>query len=79
MQAAARLRQLAKAQSLIIAAPADVCTSIIEVCHLQDGDAIQPKHVLHWVLWNTARANAKVTSLRLWNGSLLSELSHLNL
>ena len=60
MQAAARLRQLAKGQSLIIAAPGDICTSIAEVCGIEDSSDIEAKHVLQWVLFNTAQANAKV-------------------
>jgi len=60
MQAAARLRQLDAQQSLVIAAPGDICTSITEVCSLERDVAIQPQHVLQWVLWNTARANVRV-------------------
>lgn len=60
MQAAMRLRQLEKGQKLVIAAPADICTSLIEVCGLWAAAAIQPKHVLEWVLWNTAKANSRV-------------------
>lgn len=65
MQAAARLRQLAKSQSLVLAAPGDICTSIEEVCGLAPRADIQPQHVLKWVLWNTARANARVCAFHL--------------
>eukprot|EP00892_Ulva_mutabilis_P000057 jgi/Ulvmu1/10051/UM059_0101.1 len=68
MQAAARLRQLDKRQSIIVAAPADICASIAEVCHLNPATAIQPQHVLQWVLWNTARANARAFAEYLWQG-----------
>jgi len=63
MQAAARLRQLAKGQSLIIVAPTDICTSIEEACSLGADADIQPRNVLEWVLWNTSRATAKVCTL----------------
>eukprot|EP00892_Ulva_mutabilis_P000035 jgi/Ulvmu1/10031/UM059_0080.1 len=59
MQAAMRLRQLDKRQTLIIAAPGDICTSISEVCGLTATHDIQPRHVLEWVLWNTARTNER--------------------
>ena len=62
MQAAARLRQLEKGQTLVIAAPGDVCTSISEVCGLGSSAGIEPVHVIEWVLWNTARANARVST-----------------
>lgn len=60
MQAAARLRQLDKRQSIVIAAAPDICTSIAEICRLEAGESIQPQHVLQWALWNTSRANARV-------------------
>lgn len=62
MQAAARLRQLASGQTLIIAAPPDICMSIAEACNIEAG-FIKPKHVLQWVLLNTASANRKVRKL----------------
>lgn len=66
MQAAARLRQLSKGQSLVLAVPGDICTSIKETCGLLQHTEIQTQHVLEWVLWNTSRANARVCVPLLW-------------
>jgi hypothetical protein len=62
MQAACRLRQLAKGQSLIIVGTDEVCHMVSDSC-MVPVSAIKPVHILQWVHHNTAVCNSEVCSL----------------
>lgn len=66
MQAAARMRQLEKQQTVMLLGTDEACRSIRETCGVPVADSIQPKDVVEWVMWNTAEANVKVRGA--WNG-----------
>lgn len=65
VQAAARMRQLEKQQSVILLATEEACQSIRETCELACTTEIQPKHVIEWVLCNTAEAHFQVSYVHL--------------
>jgi hypothetical protein len=60
IQAAGRLRQLSRRQSLRALVPPDVARHIREVCELHIGSPIHVLHLLQWTLCNTVEANCKV-------------------
>lgn len=72
VQAAARMRQLEKEQSVILLGTDEACRSIREACQLTDATTIEPHHVMEWVLWNTADAHFQVSPADLlWRLRLL--------
>lgn len=66
MQAALRMRQLPRGQSLVIAMPAEVERLLRQVCGLADDAAVQGEHVLKWALHNTIERSNKVSSCRVF-------------
>lgn len=60
MQAAGRLRQLAKEQSLVIVATMEVCRLVQEQCDIATVDSIEPHHIVQWVHANSIAQVAEV-------------------
>ena len=63
MQAALRMRQLAKGQRVTLVATAEVSRLLREQCSLEAGTQLHARHVIQWVLHNTAEHNQRVRSL----------------
>lgn len=60
MQAALRMRQLAKKQTLLALTSPEVSRHIWKSCDLAQGATIEAKHVLQWVHQNLVLENSKV-------------------
>eukprot|EP00892_Ulva_mutabilis_P010317 jgi/Ulvmu1/7658/UM038_0087.1 len=59
MQAAARMRQLARGQSVAVVAREEVCRAVREICQLAPAATISMADVIGWTMWNTSRASWK--------------------
>lgn len=68
MQAALRMRQLARGQRLIIVLTAETEALLRQACGLADGDAVQVEHVVQWAVMNTIGRSERVRNplLRSW-------------
>ncbi|RYP37538.1 hypothetical protein DL767_002846 [Monosporascus sp. MG133] len=69
VQAAMRLRQLGTTQSIVFFAPPEVHQSILDVCKLRGGKAIDSSHVIMWLLEQTCRTNEQLQKLYFAQGS----------
>ncbi|RYP66813.1 hypothetical protein DL771_007611 [Monosporascus sp. 5C6A] len=69
VQAAMRLRQLGTTQSIVFFAPPEVHQSILDVCKLRGGEAINSSHVIMWLLEQTCRMNEQLQNLYFAQGS----------
>ena len=60
MQAALRMRQLARGQSVTLVATAEVARLVRERCGMEGDADVEARHVVQWVLHNTAEHNQRV-------------------
>lgn len=63
MQAALRMRQLAKGQRVVLVATPEVARLVAEHCDLEGTAELAARHVLQWALHNTAEHNQNVRML----------------
>lgn len=69
VQAAMRLRALAKSQSVVFMAPPEVDASLRDICGLSPVSRIDSGHVLKWALEQSARVSEQLVNLHFAQGT----------